>query len=150
MQTEILYRPSYSLATVKLDPDETIQVEGGAMVGMTPDLKLETQAKGGIFKSLARSVLGGESFFMNTFTAPSQGKVFRPGDKILLKAMLRDSAADLMVRGLYDATQITRQRTVRNSDGESIKVPVYASLDPIVSITDSSGKQVASGKMPFG
>ena len=73
MQTEILYRPSYSLATVKLDPDETIQVEGGAMVGMTPDLKMETQAKGGIFKSLARSVLGGESFFMNTYTAPSQG-----------------------------------------------------------------------------
>ena len=73
MQIEILYRPSYSLATVKLDPGETIQVEGGAMVGMTPNLELETQAKGGIFKSLARSVLGGESFFMNTYTAPSQG-----------------------------------------------------------------------------
>jgi uncharacterized protein (TIGR00266 family) len=73
MQTEILYRPSYSLAVVKLDPSETIQVEGGAMVSMTPNLKLETKAKGGILKSLARSVLGGESFFMNTYTAPSEG-----------------------------------------------------------------------------
>jgi uncharacterized protein (TIGR00266 family) len=73
MQTEILYRPSYSLAVVKLNPNETIQVEGGAMVSMTPNLKLETKAKGGILKSLARSVLGGESFFMNTYTAPSEG-----------------------------------------------------------------------------
>jgi uncharacterized protein (TIGR00266 family) len=73
MQTEILYRPSYSLAVVKLNPNETLQVEGGAMVSMTPNLKLETKAKGGILKSLARSVLGGESFFMNTYTAPSEG-----------------------------------------------------------------------------
>lgn len=73
MQAEILYRPSYSLAVVKLNPNETLQVEGGAMVSMTPDLKLETKAKGGILKSLARSVLGGESFFMNTYTAPSEG-----------------------------------------------------------------------------
>ena len=73
MQTEILYRPSYSLAVVKLNPNETLQVEGGAMVSMTPNLQLETKAKGGILKSLARSVLGGESFFMNTYTAPTEG-----------------------------------------------------------------------------
>ena len=73
MQTEILYRPSYSLAVVKLSPNESIQVEGGAMVSMTPNLKMETKARGGVFKSLARSVLGGESFFMNTYTAPSEG-----------------------------------------------------------------------------
>lgn len=73
MQTEILYRPSFSLAMVKLNPHEIIQVEGGAMVSMTPNLEMETKAKGGIFKSLARSVLGGESFFINTYTAPSEG-----------------------------------------------------------------------------
>lgn len=73
MQTEVLYRPSYSLATVKLAAHESIQVEGGAMVSMTPDLKMETAARGGILKSLARSVLGGESFFINTYTAPSAG-----------------------------------------------------------------------------
>lgn len=73
MQIEILYRPSYSLAMVKLDPDESIQVEAGAMVSMTPNLRMETEATGGILKSLARSVLGGESFFMNRYVAPSGG-----------------------------------------------------------------------------
>lgn len=73
MQTEILYRPSFSLAVVKLDPNEAIQVEGGAMVSMSPSISIETKARGGVLKSLARSVMGGESFFVNTFTASSQG-----------------------------------------------------------------------------
>jgi len=73
MRTEILYRPSFALAVVKLDPHESIQVEGGAMVSMTANLHMETKAKGGVIKSLTRSVLGGESFFMNTYTAPSEG-----------------------------------------------------------------------------
>jgi uncharacterized protein (TIGR00266 family) len=73
MQTEVLYSPSFSLAVVKLAPHESIQVEGGAMVSMTANLQMETKARGGVFKSLARSVLGGESFFVNTYTAPSEG-----------------------------------------------------------------------------
>ncbi|MBN2224824.1 MAG: TIGR00266 family protein [Deltaproteobacteria bacterium] len=73
MQTEILYRPSFSLAVVKLDSNEMIRTEAGAMVSMSPDLVIETQARGGVLKSLARSVLGGESFFINTYTAPSGG-----------------------------------------------------------------------------
>lgn len=73
MQTEILYRPSFSIAMVKLSSHESICVEGGAMVSMTPNMQLETQARGGLLKSLARSLLGGESFFMNTFTAPAGG-----------------------------------------------------------------------------
>lgn len=66
---EILYRPSYSLAEVKLKTEQSITVEGGAMVYMSPNLVMATEAKGGIFGSLKRSVLGGESFFMNTYTA---------------------------------------------------------------------------------
>lgn len=38
MQVEVRYRPSYSLAMVSLEPDEQIQVEAGAMVGMSPTL----------------------------------------------------------------------------------------------------------------
>jgi uncharacterized protein (TIGR00266 family) len=71
MQTEILYRPSYALAVVRLDPHESVQAEGGAMVSMTSGIQIETKARGGILKSLARSALGGESFFVNTFTASS-------------------------------------------------------------------------------
>ena len=69
MKTEILYRPSYSMAKVALDSNENISVESGAMVGMSSNIKVETKMKGGLFKSLARSVLGGESFFINTYLA---------------------------------------------------------------------------------
>ncbi len=68
---QILYRPSYSLAEVHLKPEQSITVEGGAMVYMSTNLELVTKAKGGIIGSLKRSMLGGESFFMNTYT--SQG-----------------------------------------------------------------------------
>lgn len=73
MQTEILYKPSYSLARVKLAAKESIQAESGAMVSMSADLQMETNAKGGFLQSLGRAVLGGESFFMNTFTAAAGG-----------------------------------------------------------------------------
>ena len=66
---EILYRPSYSLAEVRLGPEQQITVEGGAMVYMSTNMEILTQAKGGIFGSLKRSFLGGESFFMNTYTS---------------------------------------------------------------------------------
>ncbi|MBU7046089.1 MAG: TIGR00266 family protein [Theionarchaea archaeon] len=66
---EILYKPSYSLAEVHLNPEQSITVEGGSMVYMSPNLELLTEAKGGLFGSLKRAALGGESFFMNTFTS---------------------------------------------------------------------------------
>jgi uncharacterized protein (TIGR00266 family) len=73
MQVEILYRPAYSLGMIALSPNETVQVEGGSMVSMSTGVNVETKAAGGILKSLARSVLGGEGFFMNTFKAPNNG-----------------------------------------------------------------------------
>jgi len=78
MQVEVLYRPSYSVARVVLERNEKIQVESGAMVGMSPDLVMETEAKGGFLKSLSRSMFGQESFFMNTYTG------VKDGDRILL------------------------------------------------------------------
>ncbi|MDQ7778406.1 MAG: TIGR00266 family protein [Planctomycetota bacterium] len=69
MQHEIVYRPSYSLAVIKLNQGESIIAESGAMVSMSETITLETKAQGGIFSSLKRAVLGGESFFQNTFKA---------------------------------------------------------------------------------
>ena len=43
------------------------------MVSMTAGMQIETSASGGIFASLKRSMLGGESFFMNTYQAPPTG-----------------------------------------------------------------------------
>jgi uncharacterized protein (TIGR00266 family) len=73
-----------------LDSDEEVRVEGGSMVSMSDGVLLETQASGGILKSLARSVLGGESFFQNVFKAPPTGGTLSvapalPGDLFTLK-----------------------------------------------------------------
>ena len=82
MQVEILYRPSYSTAQVFLSRGEKIQVESGSMVAMSPGLKMETEAKGGFLKSISRSMFGGESFFMNTYTG------VQDGDRIILAPAL--------------------------------------------------------------
>jgi uncharacterized protein (TIGR00266 family) len=89
METEILYRPSYSLTKIKLGPNEEVRVEGGSMVSMNADVTLETKAEGGLLKSLARSVLGGESFFINTYKSAERGGEVNvapslPGDMIAL------------------------------------------------------------------
>ena len=73
MQTEVKYRPAYALAIVTLSPNEGIRVDAGAMVSMSSDMQIETKAQGGILKSLGRAVLGGESFFQNTYRASARG-----------------------------------------------------------------------------
>jgi uncharacterized protein (TIGR00266 family) len=90
MNVEILYRPSFSLAKVALTAGETIQTETGAMVSMSTDLQVDTNMRGGFLKSLTRSVLGGESFFINTYTASSKGGEITiapalPGDVITME-----------------------------------------------------------------
>ncbi|MGD2050217.1 MAG: TIGR00266 family protein [Chloroflexota bacterium] len=73
MKVDVRYGPAYALAMVTLNAQESIQVEGGAMVGMSPDLEMETGASGGLLKSLSRKMFGGESFFLNTYTGVADG-----------------------------------------------------------------------------
>ena len=90
MQTEILYAPAYALARLSLGPREAATVaEAGAMVSMSSDLEIKTSTQGGFLKGLKRSVLGGESFFVNTFTASDRGGHLTvapslPGDMLVL------------------------------------------------------------------
>jgi uncharacterized protein (TIGR00266 family) len=69
MNTEISFGPAFAMATVHLDAGESIKAEAGAMMAMSPSVEISTSTQGGMLKGLKRSVLGGESFFMNTFTA---------------------------------------------------------------------------------
>ena len=90
MQTEILYRPSFSMTRVQLQPGEEIRVEAGSMVSMSAGVTVETKMQGGFLKSLTRSVLGGESFFVNTYKAPADGGEINlapalPGDMFVLE-----------------------------------------------------------------
>ena len=75
MQHEILHRPSYALARIVLASGEQLQAEAGAMVSMSDTITMDTGVRGGLFSGLKRSVLGGESFFINTFTAEQTGEV---------------------------------------------------------------------------
>lgn len=43
------------------------------MMAMSAGVELSSKAEGGMMKSLKRAALGGESFFISTYTAPSQG-----------------------------------------------------------------------------
>jgi uncharacterized protein (TIGR00266 family) len=80
VQTEIEYGPAYAVAKVTLAGGERVKADGGAMLAMSTGTEIETSTQGGALKGLKRSLLGGESFFMNTFTAPAQGGeiVFAP------------------------------------------------------------------------
>jgi uncharacterized protein (TIGR00266 family) len=82
MRTEISYSPSFAMATVHLDPGESVLAEAGAMMSMTAGIAIETSTRGGVLKGLKRSVLGGESFFLNTFTASA------PGDHVVVAPSL--------------------------------------------------------------
>ena len=74
MEHKIHYRPAYALLQVILNPNEQVVSEGGAMASMSSNIKIETSRRDkgvkGFLKGLKRMVLGGESFFQNTFTAP--------------------------------------------------------------------------------
>lgn len=104
MKTEIKYRPSYSLAFVTLEGNEVIKVEAGSMVSMSEGISLETRAAGGLLASLKRSLLGGESFFINEYQAPANGGVITlapalPGDMLELGL---DAGESLLVQsGCY-------------------------------------------------
>ena len=73
MKTEIRHSPSFAIAHVTLDHNEQVKAEAGAMVAMSPSISIETSTQGGLLKGFKRSVLGGESFFMNTFSADRSG-----------------------------------------------------------------------------
>jgi uncharacterized protein (TIGR00266 family) len=75
MEHEIDYRPSFALLTVHLDQGEELRAEAGAMVSKSGGIDIETGTSGGILGSLKRNVLGGESFFQNTFSATDAGEV---------------------------------------------------------------------------
>ena len=78
MDLDYEFRPAFTLMTANLGPGESIKVEPGAMVAQSYGLDMQTGMSGGggvggFLKSMAKSALGGESFWLNTFTAGSSG-----------------------------------------------------------------------------
>ena len=73
MDHEIRNKPDYASLHVQLATGEQLITEAGAMMGMSSGLTMETNMRGGLMGA-AKRVLGGESVFMNTYTAESDGQ----------------------------------------------------------------------------
>lgn len=91
MDIELIHRPGNSAARVRLAAGETLTAEGGAMIAMSGDVAITTtthkKGSGSLLASVKR-MLGGESLFLNHFSAP------RAGAEVWLGTSL---AGDMMV-----------------------------------------------------
>ena len=107
MQVDIRYSPAFAMAVVTIPPGTEIKAESGAMTAMSGGVEIQTSTQGGMFKGLKRSLLGGESFFINTFTAPSGGELVvapvLPGD--IVHMPLTGSGALLVQSGSWLASE---------------------------------------------
>jgi hypothetical protein len=83
------------------------------------------------------------------FASPAKDQTFKLDSEINVKAVLTDPVLDIMIRDLDDTTR-TKTETHDFGDGKETTTTRSLPLDPTVTITDSSGKRVAEGTMPFG
>ena len=112
------------------------------MVGMSQGMVMETAATGGFFKSLGRSVFGGESFFQNTYQAPPAGGMIYvapplPGDLFVLD--LADESL-LVQSGSFVASEVGLQLDTRWSGAKTF----FASEGLIMLRASGSGKLLLS------
>lgn len=73
MQITTRQTPSFGVGRLALAPNEPVRVEAGAMMAMSAGTTLQSKMEGGFLKSIKRAALGGESFFVTTYTAPAEG-----------------------------------------------------------------------------
>jgi uncharacterized protein (TIGR00266 family) len=96
MEITLRHTPSFGVARLMLTANEAVKVEAGAMYAMSAGVTLESKMDGGFMKSAKRAMLGGESFFVTSYTAPAQGGFVDvaarlPGD-LLTKDITPDNA----------------------------------------------------------
>ncbi|WP_217923362.1 TIGR00266 family protein [Miltoncostaea oceani] len=73
MDIAIRHAPSFAVARCTLGGGEVVRAESGAMMSTSEGVDIQAAMQGGLMKSLKRGVLGGESFFITTYTAPPAG-----------------------------------------------------------------------------
>lgn len=99
MQVDIKAGPAFAYGEITLPANGSVRVEAGAMAMQRGDITIATSTQGGFMKGLKR-MAGGESFFVNDFTAGSGGGVVGvaaalPGDMALINVV---SSKPLMVQ----------------------------------------------------
>ena len=88
MDVQVRHTPSFAVVRCTMAGGEAVRAESGAMMATSDGVAVEAKMQGGLMKSLKRSVLGGESLFITTFTAPPHGgwvdcAANLPGDAIV-------------------------------------------------------------------
>ncbi len=102
MDVTIRHAPSFAVARLTLGSGESANAESGAMMATSGGVEIESKMRGGLKGAFKRGILGGESLFVSTLTAPSQGgwvdvAARLPGDLLVLPV---DGAVNLS-RGSY-------------------------------------------------
>ena len=141
MEINIQYGPAYSMGTLQLGGGEQIRVEAGSLLGMSQGVSIETQATGGLLKSLGRSIFGGESFFQKIYTAPAGGGKVHvapalPGDLIAMEL----TEGTLVQSGSYVASEMGVQLDTKWGGAKTF----FASEGLILLRASGSGKLVLS------
>lgn len=80
------------------------------------------------------------------FTSPTNNQRIKPGDTLMVAAVLVDPKLDIMIRRLED----TSRKLTKDAEGKTLGYERNLSLDPKVVITRANGEKVAEGVMPFG
>lgn len=95
MEYQIQGDSAFPDVAVSLDTNEQIVAEPGAMVSYSPGIQMQTDTgSGGLMDKAKRAATGGESFFMNTFTAQQPGQI----------TLAPPAPGDINVRFLQDET----------------------------------------------
>jgi uncharacterized protein (TIGR00266 family) len=83
---EIKYKPSYSMLVVKLEPNESVTAEAGALTYMEPNINVNTRKREkGLLATLGLSIFGRQSFFVNDYKAENT-----PGEVAFVSAPVGD------------------------------------------------------------
>jgi uncharacterized protein (TIGR00266 family) len=107
MDVTIRHDPSFAVARCALAGGEVVRAESGAMMATSEGVAIEAAMQGGLMKSLRRGMLGGESLFITTYTAPPAGgwvdvAAHLPGDMLSVEV----GATPLFIqRGSYIASE---------------------------------------------
>ncbi len=107
MDVTLRHSPSFAAARVSLEPGEKLRAESGAMMATSYGVTIESSTQGGLVKGLKRSVLGGESLFVTTYTAPAGGGWVDVAHHLPGDIIVADVAADrpvLITRGCWLAS----------------------------------------------
>jgi uncharacterized protein (TIGR00266 family) len=96
---KIEHAPAYAALHLKLEANQTVLVESGAMAAMDSSIQMKSKVQGGLMKGLGR-MLGGESLFISEFTATARAGelMVSPGVPGDIQYYRLDGSKSLMVQ----------------------------------------------------